>query len=418
MAEISLKYGHSEIPFAFDDDRFQVLSASENGASLSDIEIGERLDSPIDSPLLEDIISPGETVLIVVPDATREAAAGQIVNLLIRRLIANGTTPFEISIIFATGIHRSVTQGEKEQIVTPFVAQRIKMLDHGPRDLMQLQPVGRTNSGIPVELNRLLSENDHVITVGAVAFHYFAGFTGGRKLICPGLASSRTISATHKLAFDCNTKDRRRGVGTGLLDGNAVHEAFMQATALIEPSFSVNSIVGKDGGATEIFCGNWITSHQKACEHYANENTILIEEKREIVIASCGGNPFDINMIQAHKTVDAAAKACVNGGTIVLIAECIEGLGRSDFLKWFAAGRSELAEMLCENYQVNGQTAWSLLKKAERFDVRVMTELSYEDLRTMKLSRIENLSDIGSAKSGYIIPHGAKVRVELKNKSV
>ncbi len=414
MAEISLKYGRSEIPFTFDDDRFQVLSTAENSSPLSDIEIGARLDSPIDSPRLEDIISPGETVLIVVPDATREAAAGQIVNLLVRRLIANGTTPFEISVIFATGIHRKVTYAEKEKILTPFVAQRIKMLDHGPRDLMQIQRLGQTNSGIPVELNRVLTESDHVITIGAIAFHYFAGFTGGRKLICPGLASSRTISATHKLAFDCGTKDRRNGVGSGLLDGNAVHEAFIQATALIDPSFSVNSIIGEHGGATEMFCGNWITSHQKACKHFANENTISIKEKREVVVVSCGGIPFDINMIQAHKTLDAAAEACVDGGTIVLIAECIEGLGRSDFLKWFAGDSDELAEMLCENYQVNGQTAWSLLNKAERFEVRLMTGLTDEDLSTMKLSRIEKLAEIGPTKSGYIIPNGAKVRVKLK----
>ncbi len=415
MAVELLKYGHSEISFEFDEDRFQVLNPLSELTGLSDIEIGTRFDSPIDSQPLEDIIGPGETVLIVVPDATREAAAGQIVNLIVRRLIANGTTPFEISIIFATGIHRAVTQAEKEQILTPFVAQRIKMLDHGPRDLMQLKHLGETNAGISVELNRALTENDHVITVGAVAFHYFAGFTGGRKLICPGLASSRTISATHKLAFDCETKDRSIDVGTGLLNGNPVNEAFMQATALIEPSFSVNSIVGVRGEATEVFCGNWITSHQQACQHFANENTVLIEEKRELLFASCGGDPFDINIIQAHKTLDAVSDACTDGGTIVLLAECGEGLGRSDFLKWFETDINKLAERLCENYQVNGQTAWSLLKKAEKFDIRLMTELSDDNLRTMRLSPIESLNEITSGKSGYIVPNGAKLRIETKN---
>jgi len=413
MAYIDLKYGHTQIPFEFDESRFQILNTCAEQRPLSDIEIGKRLDSPIDAPPLEDIIPPGETVLIVVPDATREAAAGQIVNLIVRRLISNGTAPFEISIIFATGIHRAVTQMEKERIVTPFVAQRIKMLDHGCRDLMQLQPLGETNSGIPVELNRVLAENDHVIIIGAITFHYFAGFTGGRKLICPGLASSRTILSTHKLAFDCETKDRRVGVGAGLLDGNAVHEAFMQAAALIEPSFAVNSIVNPQGEATEMFCGNWITSHRKACDRFAAENIIEIDEKRDLVIADCGGDPFDINMIQAHKTLDAVTEACTDGGTIVLLAECREGLGHKDFLKWFGSNSNDLSEKLCENYQVNGQTAWSLLKKAERFDVRMMTKLTDNDLRIMKLSRIDNFNKIVN-KNGYIFPNAAKIRIKIK----
>ena len=412
MVATSLKYGRSEIPFDLDDDRFQILTTTERHA-LSDIEIGERLDSPIDSQPLEDIISPGETVLIVVPDATREAAAGQIVNLIVRRLIANGTNPFEISIIFATGIHRAVTPQEKEQIVTPFVAQRIKMLDHGCRDLMQLHRLGETNAGIPVELNRVLTESDHVILVGGISFHYFAGFTGGRKLICPGLASSRTVSATHKLAFDCATKDRRIGVGAGLLEGNAVNEAFMQATALIEPTFAVNNIVNGRGEASDVFCGNWVTSHRTACEKFAFDNTIEINEKREVVIASCGGDPFDINMIQAHKTLESVSAACVDGGTIVLLAECSGGLGRSDLLKWFGSNSDDLAEKLCENYQVNGQTAWSLLKKAERFDIRVMTELSDEDLRAMRLSRIKDLCELPAGKAGYIFPNG-RAAIKIK----
>ena len=278
---------------------------------------------------------------------------------------------------------------------------------------MQLQHLGETNAGISVEVNRVLTENDHVIIVGSVAFHYFAGFTGGRKLICPGLASSRTISATHKLAFDCETKDRRIGVGVGLLDGNAVHEAFMQATALVEPSFAVNSIVNDRGEATEVFCGNWITSHRTACEAFEACNTIEIKEKRDVIVAGCGGDPFDINMIQAHKTLDAVSEACVDGGTIVLLAECAEGLGRSDFLKWFGSNSDDLAERLCENYQVNGQTAWSLLKKAERFDIRIMTELTDDDLRTMKLSRIRDLNELPAGNSGYIFPNG-KLRVKIK----
>ena len=404
MPQIDLKYGRSVIPFEYDEEPFEVLGQTVHKPALSDIEIGERLDQPIDSPPLEDIVNPGESVLIVVPDATRQTACGQIVNLVIRRLIAGGTAAHDIRIIFATGIHRKVSEAEKSAILTPFIMQRIKTLDHDPRDLMQLIRLGETSGGILIELNRALVEHDHVIIVGGVTFHYFAGFTGGRKLICPGLGSARTISETHKLAFDCKTKSRREGVDTGLLDGNAVHEAFMEIVAKIDPVFAISTIVNDAGEAVDLYCGNWKTSHRKACEAYAIEHTIKIAEKRDLVIVSCGGYPHDINLIQAHKSLEAASHACSEGGTIVFLAECADGLGRDDFLKWFdAANSKELAETLCEKYQVNGQTAWSLLRKAERFDIQIVTQL--EETQTNKM-RLTKAAIHGS--SGYILPNGAK----------
>lgn len=419
MSNIDLKYGKSTIPFEYDEAQFEILDRNGESSILSDVELGEKLDDPMDSKPLEDIVKPGETVLLVVPDATRQTACGQVVNLVVRRLIANGTTPFEISIIFATGIHRAVTESEKQEILSPFITQRIKTLGHGPRDLMQIMRLGETSGGIPVELNRALTEHDHVILVGGVSFHYFAGFTGGRKLICPGLASSKTVSATHKLAFDCERKGRREGVGPRLLDGNAVHEAFVEATAKINPVFALNTIVNDGGEPVDLFCGNWITSHRKACEKYAVDHTIKIAKKRDLVIVSCGGYPHDINMIQAHKALDSASNACSDGGTIILLAECTDGLGRSDFLDWFEAENSEaLAERLCENYQVNGQTAWSLLRKTERFKVRIMTALPEDRTSKMRLLKSDLFGfrspEIDPGTKGYILPAGAKHLVTLE----
>lgn len=415
MRSISLRYGKSEIPFEFDEERLSVLETSANRAALTDIEIGERLDSPIGSPPLEEIVNAGESVLFVVPDATRNAAAGQIVNLLVRRLIANGTLPHEMAVIFATGIHRPVTPEEQSEIVTPFIAQRIKLLHHDPRNPVKLFNVGETSGGIPVELNWVLTEHDHIILIGGVTFHYFAGFTGGRKLICPGLASSGTIAATHAIAFDCDRLARREGVGNGMLANNPVHEAFVEAASKVKISFAVNTIVGESGEAVEVFCGDWIESHSAACESYAADNTITIAEKRGLVIASCGGFPHDINLIQAHKALEAASHACTEGGTIVLLAECRDGLGRDDLMDWFTARDSrELAERLCREYRVNGQTAWSLLQKAERFDVRIMTALDEaitDQLRMTKLNDVPDMQANLSGSGGFIIPDGARTRI-------
>jgi nickel-dependent lactate racemase len=413
MPVIELKYGRTVIPFEYDAERVEVLAGNEHPRALSDVELNDKLDSPIGSRTLEEIIQPGETVLFAVPDATRRAACGQVINLIVRRLIANGTSPHEMSVIFATGIHRPVTEAEKHEILTPFIAQRIKTIDHNPRDLARLVRMGTTAGGITVELDRAVTEFDHIILIGGVTFHYFAGFTGGRKLICPGLASSRTISATHKLAFDCDLAKRREGVGTGLLDGNAVHEAFVEAASFIKPAFAINTIVDDNGDAVDIFCGDWIESHRAACEAYALRNTIDITGKRDFVIASCGGHPHDVNLIQAHKTLEAASRACLDGGTIVLLAECPEGTGREDFIRWFdAANSAELARVLCEGYQVNGQTAWSLLRKTERFDVRILTAMSEEMTGKMRMKGISTLDEIVSG-TGYVLPNGARNFIRL-----
>jgi nickel-dependent lactate racemase len=129
MPKIQLAYGKSKITFDYDARRFGILAKEANLAALSDVQISDALDSPIDSETLENIVEAGDSILIVVPDATRKAASGQIVNLLVRRLIANGIAPFDIRIIFAVGIHRPVTEDEKRELVTPFIAQRIRLIE-------------------------------------------------------------------------------------------------------------------------------------------------------------------------------------------------------------------------------------------------------------------------------------------------
>lgn len=421
---IDLPFGASHIPIEVDATRYKLLDAPVM-PPLSDVEIGDALDRPIDSPPLDEIVGAGETVLIVVPDATRRAAAGQIVNLLVRRLIALGVAAYDISIIFATGIHRPPTPEEKAEIVTPFIAQRIKMLDHSPRDLLRIAGVGdqgrlvqagTLRDGSPIELNRALLDFEHTIIVGGVNFHYFAGFGGGRKLICPGLASAETTSATHRLAFDFENAARAEGVGPGILEGNPVNEAFVEAVTAAPPAFSINTVVDHAGAAAAVFAGDWQSAHRAACDSYAKSHTIEIGELRPLVIASAGGSPYDIDMIQAHKALDVASKACMSGGRIVLLAECPEGSGRGDLMNWFnAADSAELGERLRQDYKVSGQTAWSILKKTEAFDVRLVSSIKDADASAMRMTKCPDLgSAIGDAEStAYVIPRASTIMVKL-----
>jgi nickel-dependent lactate racemase len=415
MSEIKLSYGREAVSLSYDEARFRVLEAeTSDGRPLTDVEIGEAIALPVGSPPLEEIISAGETVLIVVSDATRATASAQIVNLLVRRLIELGVGPGDINIIFATGIHRAVTIEEKREVLTPFIVQRIRTLDHDASERASMIQLGTTARGTPVEINRALKEHDRVILTGAIGFHYFAGFTGGRKSICPGLASARTIEATHMLALDFEKGGRRKGIGTGLLEGNAIHEECERVAALVAPSFLINTVTDERGRACRVYAGDWRAAHRKGCAEYAEEHSVRIEEKRKIVISSCGGSPWDINLIQAHKSLDMAAHACSEGGDIILLAECADGFGRADFLKWLDVADSRALEArLRERYEVNGQTAWSLLVKAEKFRVHLVSKLADEDVRQMRLiparSVDEALARIDQNAEGYIMPRASSL---------
>jgi lactate racemase len=414
-----LAYGHDSINFVDDEDRFRViLDDSHSEQPLQDAQIGAAFDSPIASRPLDEIVRSDDSVLLVVSDATRATASAQIVNLLVRRLVQIGVSPGNIAVIFATGIHRRVTEEEKRDLLTPFIVQRIRTLDHDAYDEAKLSSLGTTSNGVRVEVSSALREFSRVVLIGGINFHYFAGFSGGRKSVCPGLASARTIEATHMLAFDFERGGRKAGVGPGLLSGNAVHEECERVAELVAPAFGINTIVDDRNRAVSVFGGDWRLAHRAACEHYLKRHSFAIRQKRDVVIASCGGFPHDINMIQAHKALDMAAHACNEGGTIILLAECRDGLGRSDFLKWFDAANSRALENRLRNgYEVNGQTAWSLMTKTERYRISLVSELRDEQVEKMRMrpaySLEHALDDV--AGDGFIMPRGAAVlpRIEM-----
>ncbi len=420
MTELQLGYGNTSVNFSFDPDRFQILTSHPSTERpLTDQEIGDAFSHPIQSEPLDELFTAGDSVLLVVSDATRATACGQILNLLVRRLIQNGVSPSDIAIIFATGMHRPVTPEEKIQLLTPFIAQRIRTIDHNASDPSHAINLGFTNRGTPIEINRALKDFTHVVTTGGVGFHYFAGFTGGRKSICPGLASMRTIEATHLLALDAETGGRRAGVGTALLEGNAVHEECEEIATLVAPRFAVNTIVDDNKQAVGVYAGDWRVAHRAACEAYMENHSLSIHEQRDVVIVSCGGSPYDINLIQAHKALEMAAHACREGGDIVLLAECPDGVGQQTFLNWFdEENSSTLVARLINNYEVNGQTAWSLLTKAERYRVQLVSTLSESDVVRMRMSPANSLEDainnIGSQRSGFIMPRGARYMPRLR----
>jgi nickel-dependent lactate racemase len=415
LTHVELGYGQKTFALDLDPEKFaQLIVDSSAETPLSDVQIGAALDTPIASPPLDELVNNDDSVLIVVSDATRATASAQVVNLLVRRLIQSGVSPANLAVIFATGIHRPVTEQEKIDLLSPFIAQRVRTFNHDAYDLNSMTSLGTTQRGVPVDVNKALVEFSKVILIGGIGFHYFAGFTGGRKSVCPGLASAATIEGTHMLALDFDKGGRKSGVGTGLLEGNAVHEECERVASLVGPVFGINTIVDEKKRAVGVFCGDWRLAHRAGCDVYLKNHSVEIEDKRDLVIASCGGFPHDINMIQAHKSLDMASHACKEGGAIILLAECRDGLGRSDFLKWFeSSDSSSLEKRLQQGYEVNGQTAWSLLTKAERYRVHLVSDLPDDEVKRMRMIPAESLESAlrsaGSFETGFIMPRGAGV---------
>ncbi|MBI4850854.1 MAG: nickel-dependent lactate racemase [Acidobacteria bacterium] len=429
MAKISLPYGQKAIEFNYDSAQLSLLTTNSiTNGSLSKNDILVAMANPIDGQPLEEIIDIGENVVIVVSDTTRSSGSEIVIPLLVARLLQCGLKLVNISILFATGIHRLMSEEEKRKILTDEIYSSIKHFDHNPDNYDELEYLEDTSYSTPVEINRRLLEADHVILTGSIGFHYFAGFTGGRKSVFPGLASSKSIKHNHLLALDFvegNVK-RRIGVGAGRLDKNPVHEDMQEAVNMLSPSFLINTVIDKEE-IVGIFCGDWRTAHRRGCAEYAAQHTITIEEKRDLVIASCGGSPKDINLIQSHKALDMAVGALKEGGHIILCAECREGYGYKDFLDWFKLGSStKIGQKLFSNYEVNGQTAWAMANKIERFHVVLVSDLPENEVRSIGIEPAKDLATaislIPKNLSGYIIPYACEaiplVKKVIENSNV
>lgn len=417
---IFLGYGTEQLRMDFDPDRFSTLTPHDFEAPcLTDAELSAALDDPIGARPLEEIIRKNDRVLLVVPDATRVAGVERLAPLVLQRLNDLGLLDSQIEVLIGGGIHRPPTPVEINRILGERVAGRLAVHHHDANDESSLVKLGQTSRGTPVELNRRLLENDHVIALGAITFHYFAGFSGGRKAIVPGCASARTIRANHLLSFDLEKFQKRAGVASGLLNGNAVHEDMAEAVSMLEPSFLVNTVLNSRNEISAVYAGHWREAHRRGCDEYNAAHAVSIDRRRPVVIVSCGGAPRDTNMIQSHKALEHAATALEPGGTMIALAECAQGLGRKDFLDWFVpGGATATAQKLLQGYQVNGQTAWGLRKKAETF--RILMVSSFEDalIRQMGLephASLESALSTVNGQHGYIIPNGLTTLPQLTN---
>ncbi len=391
METIELKYGVSsfscQLPGAkmLQPERLPEPPAAE-------LLLRDALAHPIGSLPLGKILQPGETVAIVTSDITRYSGSEIYLPILIDELNSIGISDDHIEIIIALGIHRKQTEAEHRKILGSLYG-RIAVYDHECDDPGELIDLGMTDSGIPVQVNRRIIEADRVIVTGTIGFHYFAGFGGGRKGLIPGVASRETCMASHFSVFNPpEVGGKHPQAVTGVLAGNPVHRNLLQAARLVNPDFLLNTVLSPKKEILGVFCGDLEQAHLAGCAMVESLFQVQLSQLADLAVISCGGEPKDINFIQAQKALDYGCRAVKEGGTIIFLAACRDGFGHDTFFDWFRyQNLDEFERELRKNYQINGQTAHAVLSRARRFRIILISELTAEQTSTMGMEKAVDL---------------------------
>jgi nickel-dependent lactate racemase len=333
----------------------------------------KALDRPLDSSKLSTLAERAESVLVVIPDKTRAAGARSYLPPVLSELEAAGVDRGKVLLITANGSHPRMTENELLGIVGPEILKGYTVVQHDSRDESTIVEIGVTGRGTPVGVNRLCVESDLVILTGSVSFHYFAGFGGGRKSLFPGLAAYGSMVANHRLVLGPGEGLDAR-CGAGLLDGNPVHEDIMEAFSMLPPPFILNTVVAPGGAMVEAYAGSHDAVFKSACEATRRWFSAGSQGAADLVIASCGGFPWDINLLQAHKGLRNAALAARDGGAVVLVTECSQGVGSPTLEKGLKHGSWREADRAArESYVLNAHTAVALLQQAARVKIHMVS---------------------------------------------
>ena len=420
-----LRYGDTSFSLEIPPDRLLAQLRAVASFSESPADIVSRAITDCEPFLAK--FAPGDRVIIITSDITRYTGSEIYLPLLVERLNACGIRDHDIEIIVALGIHRRQSEHEHKKIVGSLYG-RIRVTDHNCDDPGKLVYLGNTSNGIEVEISRSVAEADRVILTGTIGFHYFAGFGGGRKSILPGVASRKACMASHFAVLNPEPGSGKNSAAiTGILDGNPVHKAMVEACAMVNPAFVFNTVLSPDKRIIAAFAGDWREKHLEGCSFYAENFSCLINQKADLVVVSCGGFPKDINFIQAHKSMEYGSKALKDGGVMILLACCKDGYGHDTFHRWFRFRDLSVFEaQLRSKYEINGQTAYSTLQKAQQFRVILVSALPKEEVEGMGMMAATTLEEamakavliLPSDYRAYVIPEGGNVLpvLELEHK--
>ena len=393
------------------DERAAVLSA---------------LRDPIGSPPLRKMVRAGQRVVIVHSDITRPMPNDRVLPVLLAELEDTGIDHSDITLLNALGTHRRQTPGELATMLGPEIVRRYRCLQHDAWDDANLVSLGETSFGHPVRINRTYLKADAKILTGFVEPHFFAGFSGGPKGVLPSIAGADSVLSNHGAEM---IRHPRAIWGVTCIEdnaaddteqGNPIWEEMMEVALITNPTFLLNVTLNRDRKITGVFAGDLRRAHRAGREFCRESAMVSIPQRYDIVITSNSGYPLDQNLYQTVKGMSAAARAVRPGGTIILAAECRDGLpdhGEYANLLRRAANPAGLLALI-ESSGFSSHDQWQVQIQAMiqmRADVRIysdrLTDAQIRDAQLIPCPDIEMciselLEKYGPAASICVIPEG------------
>ena len=316
---VNLAYGSGHLPIEVPDDRTTVIKPTHiDGLADEKESVINALQKPIGSQSLLDRISPATKICIAFTDLTRATPNDRIIPWLLEHL---GGPNDNITLLNQLGTHRANTREELETMLTPEVVANYRVLNHEPENPEALVQVDTTADGTPALLNRHIVEADLRIITGFIEPHFFAGFSGGVKGIMPGCAGLETVMSNHGAK---NIGDPQATFG--ITEGNPLWEELRNIALKTGPSFLLNVTLNEQRDITNVFAGDIIEAHKIGCAFVKNSAMQRVEQPFDIVVTTNSGYPLDLNLYQGVKGMSAGARVLKKGGTLILAAECREGV--------------------------------------------------------------------------------------------
>ena len=311
---VSLAYGRTGLSVEMPDDAEVIVPRELPGLADQPGAVGRAV-----APRLSGLVDAASTVAVVFPDLTRPMPNRTVLPPLLAELTACGVPDGHITLLCATGTHRQATAEEMAELVGPEIVARYCIIDH-QSDSDQHQMVGQVD-GVSIGLQRQYVEADVRIITGFVEPHFFAGFSGGPKAVCPGLAATETILEAH---HPRRIADPRATFVTRV--GNPVHDFVRAAVALAPPHLSVDVTINRAREVTAVFCGPMAETHDAACAFVEASAVQRVSAPFDVVISTNGGHPLDRNLYQAVKGMAAAERIVARGGAVLMAAACGDGV--------------------------------------------------------------------------------------------
>lgn len=335
---VRFPYGMSYIEVELPQNTFLVLSRLPSGFSEEQAKdvINNAIRMPIESESLESLTRGCKNITILITDKTRPTPNKLILPILLRHLHNIGVKKEMIKIIIATGLHKPHTRSEILELVGREIADEYEIYSHNAEDKDNLVYLGTTTFNTKVYVNKDVVRSDLVIGVGLLEPHYFAGYSGGRKLILPGVSGAETIWHNHSFKMLSHPK-----AISGVLEGNPVHEDMVEAAKMVRSyRFIVHVILDKEKRIVRAFSGDPYEAHRINAQWLSKYVVVPVPFEADVSIVSNAGYPLDRNLYQANKGIVTASRVTRRGGVIILLAECRDGVEHEHFRKLLSMSKN------------------------------------------------------------------------------